>query len=129
MSGYKDDIISILKHNSMYHREATGLILGQSGGRELLEHLESKMFPVIGKYEKSIILFDYIVLNRYQVDVPSLIKAFSSVSVGGIIVLELDGETDYGKNYYSQFGGFSANKIKYDDRYYMVIHSGVDYGD
>jgi hypothetical protein len=129
MSGFKDDIITILRQNNLYHREACGLIRGRSGGSELLEELQKQQFPVVGNYEKPIVLFDYIVLNRFYENVSYLMKAFANVSVGGLIILELDDETEYTNNYACIFGGFSAHKVKFGTRAYLVIHAGVDYGD
>jgi hypothetical protein len=127
MSGFRDDVISILRQNDLYHKTATGLVLGKSNDG-LLEELQKKGFPVIGHFEKDVILFDYIVMNRFYEDARSLMSAFASVNVGGLIIMELDDGDDYGKTYVSQFGSFTATKVKYGDNQYLVIHSGVDYG-
>lgn len=129
MSGFKEDVLSILRQNNLYHRDASGLIKGRAGSVELLEYLQKQEFPVVGNYEKQIILFDYIVLNRYYENVHFLMKALSSVNVGGIIILELDDETEYSNKYTSIFGKFTATKVKFGTRAYLVIHAGVDYGD
>ena len=34
----------------------------------------------------------------------------------------------YSDKMVSSFGGFSADKVKYGNEFYIVIHSGVDYG-
>jgi hypothetical protein len=128
MSGFKEDVISILKHNNMYHRDASGLILGKTVNRGLVKELQEKMFPVVDHYEKFIVRFDYIVIGLLRVDVTTLIKAFATVNTGGLIILELDNYTDFENKYTSLFGGFSADVVKYEDRGYLVIHSGVDYG-
>jgi hypothetical protein len=129
MSGFKDDVISILKQNNMYHREATGLLRGKSGDSDLLETLQKQGFPVTGNYEKFVIRFDYIVLNNFFADMRELLRALEEVNVGGIIVIEIRKDENYKAQYVSMFGSFSVNKVKYEDREYLVIHAGVDYGD
>lgn len=128
MSGYKDDVISILKHNNMYHRDATGLLRGRSGNGDLLATLEKEGFPVVSQYQKFVVRFDYIVLNNFYADMKELLRALEEVNTGGLIVIEVRADENYKPKYTSIFGGFSVDKVKYENREYLVIHSGVDYG-
>lgn len=129
MSGFREDVITILKHNNMFHREAMGWVREQPGSG-LAEDLQKLHFPVTTKFEKSVIRFDYIVLNRNYETVNYLMQALAIVSVGGLIIMELDDGSEYNSDYVSLFGGFSANRVKFgEDRYYLVIHNGVDYAD
>ena len=128
MSGFREDVISILKQNNMYHKEAIGLIKGHLDDG-LFETLQEEKFPVSKKFEKFVLYFDYIVLNNFQEDVETLLFALASVSTGGLIVLEItDSEYTYQDRYVSQFGLFSVTKVKYEDRTYLVFRNGLEYG-
>lgn len=113
----------------MYHNKALGWIRGKSGGSELLEMLRNNGFPVTDRYGKPVVLFDYIVLNRYYDDAISLLDALSSLSIGGLLVLELHSDRkNYKPVYKSMFANFTGTVVKYGDNMYLVIHNGADYG-
>ena len=129
MSGFKDDVISILKQNGMYHKEAIGLIkYSRLLKSSLVDTLQKEGFPVTEKFEKFVIRFDYIVLGTEYLSIPMLLSALSHLSVGGLLVLELNSYQSYKDRYTSLFGNFSATKVKYDGRQYLVIRNGADYG-
>ena len=131
MNGFKDDVLSILRDNVFLHKEALGLVVFGNEipeARELLEDLEERKFPVAGKTEKLVVLFDYIVLHRDAVNLPSMLQAINDLSNGGIIILDVSDEPEnYENSYISHFGNFSISKVKYDTRAYLILHPGVDY--
>jgi len=127
MSGFENDVISILKTENFLHREAIGFIV-DSGN--LLDELYKRNLPVTG-IVNGIDKFDYIVLPSNRVNVRRLFRVLSELRNDGIIILELTGlkdEHQFQKKYVSMFAGFIATKVRYEERTYMVIHSGVDYG-
>ena len=126
MSGFKSDVISILRDNVLLHGEAMGWIVGST---ELYEELTKKKFPVTEKADKLVFLFDYVVISAAKRTFDSLLKALTSLSNLGVIVVEItDVQDRYDKEYRSYFGGFAARKLKYQDRAYLVIRQGLDYG-
>ena len=132
MSGFKDDVISILRDNMMFHAEASGWIIQQHilpKTSELLEELQSRMFAVIGRHSKPIFLFDYVIISREHLTVNWLMAAFAQLKENGVMILEIESQNlAFAPKYSSLFGKFTGTKVKYDDRTYIVIHSGVDYG-
>lgn len=132
MSGFKDDVISILRDNVMLHAEAMGLVLDADAGeesRELLQELQKRKFPVTDRVDKHVFMFDYIVIHRDYLFISSLLQAFSWAGRQGIVILDITGKADmFSKRLVSAFGGFIVQKLIYQDRAYLVIKNGVDYG-
>jgi hypothetical protein len=132
MSGFREDVVSILRDNVMLHAEAMGLLLdGDSNeeSRELLKDLQDRKLPVTDGVSKHVFLFDYVILHRDSLFVNTLIRTFSLVSTLGMIILDVTGKADmFHKEYISKFGDFSIHKLIYGDRAYLVIKKGTDYG-
>ncbi len=131
MSGFRDDVLCILRDNTMLHGEARGLVVGSgNGAKQLLEYLIGKKYPVSSTLIKPMFRFDYIVLDTFRNDLPEVMDAFSSVEMGGIIIIDVTNIRDLLRPHYaSVFADFTATKLKYvDNRAYLVIHKGVDYG-
>lgn len=130
MSGYKDDIVSILKHNNMYHNLALGFISGiLSDGRmgNLLDHLHNLGLKVSGKRGDA--TWDYIVIPNKIVSARTILMALSSINAGGIVILEIsEAQRKYQEKYLRIGTNQSATKVNYEDRYYLIIHTGEDYG-
>lgn len=133
MSGFKDDVISILRQNGYLQRDALGWIVNNNNvsmANDLYEELIKHKFPVTNKAEKLVANYDYIIVDRYNRDAETILRAFASLSTGGLMVLEIsDFFYKFWDKYVSTFAGFTATKVQYADRRYMVIHAGVDYGD
>lgn len=130
MSGFKDDVLAILRDNVLLHGEAMGLIVAGWKGKykELLDDLHSRKFPVTDRNEKQVFRFDYIVLPWYS-GIHGLLKALAVLNKLGIVILEIDKDNDqYYNKYSSIFADITVTKVSYGDRKYLVIHSGVDYG-
>lgn len=132
MSGFKDDVLSILKANHILQKESIGLVALDGfffpEVQELYDYLVENKYIVVSKRVKEVINFDYIVFPLGNYSTEDIIYALSNLSVGGIIVLEVSG-IDWNDRYISRFGGFTANKVKFNGTYYVVIHGGMDYGD
>lgn len=132
MSGFKDDVISILRDNVLLHAEAMGLIMAAEDHwetRELLKYLENEKLPVSGKVEKIVLLFDYVIMHRELVCTLAFLDAFANVGKMGIIIVDVSDEpSSYESVYKSYFGNFTVSKLKYGNRTYLVFHKGVDYG-
>ena len=132
MSGFKDDVIAILRDNVMLHAEAMGLIMeGESwqDSKELLKDLQSRNFPVTDRADKHVFLFDYVVVPLEYAFVNTLLKAFTLVGRMGLIIIDITGKSDmFFKRAVSTFGSFTIHKLTYGDRTYLVIKQGEDYG-
>jgi len=133
MNGFSQDIISILKHNVMYHHSAIGLILNGDefpNSFSLVQVLRLNRYLIETKIDK-MIKYDYIVINRGSLNVRMFLSCLTSLSAGGILILEITGsDSRYEDKYLNLIGGtMSATKIRYEDRSYIVIHTGEDYGD
>lgn len=132
MNGFKDDVISILKDNTMFHADASGWIVQQHTlpkTSELIRELQDRKFAVIGRHNKEVFRFDYVVISKEHLTPNWLLAAFAKLSENGIIIIELeDNSLAFANQYVSRFGGFTGTKVKYNGNYYLVIHSGVDYG-
>lgn len=132
MSGFRFDVISILRENVMLHGEALGyIVLGdeEENAHELFLDLQERKFPVASRITKPVVLFDYIVIPKEIVCVPMLMSAFASLSRLGLLIIEVSDEKDmYYKSYSSVFGDFTVTKVVFDDRAYLVVHAGADYG-
>lgn len=130
MSGFKDEVISILRQNGMYHREALGLIK-ETGflTPTLLPALQAEKFPVTDKFGKPVLNFDYVVLSQEYNSLNQLLTGLASLSIGGLLILEVTNQTAYRDRYVSLFGNFSVTKVKYPGRTYLVFRNGIDYGD
>ena len=128
MSGFKDDIISILRHTNMFHRESIGLIRGDSlRVKELLDYLgDRKLLADIKVYP--ITTYDYVVILSEDVSTPNVLKSLAILNTGGIIILEITEKQRKYQEKYLRIGSMSATKLHYEDRYYLVIHAGEDYG-
>jgi hypothetical protein len=132
MSGFREDVLAILRDNVMLHGEAMGLIMNgavDDDSRELLKDLQNRKFPVTDRVDKHVFLFDYIVLPRYLSTAAALLRALSLVGRLSVIIMDISNVADYyNSRYTTQFGDFTANKVKYQDRTYLVIKNGTDYG-
>lgn len=126
MSGFKDDVLNILRDNVLLHGEAMGLVQFHT---ELLKELQSRKFPVTDTASKPVFLFDYVVISEPYVALPTVLWAMTVLSSLGIIILDVTSwKNEFQKEYKVAFGGFMAHRINYEDRYYVVIHKGTDYG-
>lgn len=132
MSGFKDDVLAILRDNVLLHGEALGWVVRESAktpkNYEVLKYLQDNKYPVADRETKPVVLFDYIIIDYSNLNLHNLLKAFSLSSSGGIIIVEV---TDYPyelSKYYRILGVKWANVVSYQDRKYLVVHSGVDYG-
>jgi len=129
MSGFKDDVISILRHNSILQKESVGFVMTETStlAEELFQELKERKFLVTNKRTKLVLQYDYVVIpSGYNWE--NFLYAFSVLSTGGVIVLEAN-EKVWSDKYVSLFGGFTGTKVRYEDRIYIVIHGGVDYAD
>ena len=131
MSGFNDDIVSILKHNNMLHSVALGFISGiNSDGRmgNLLDHLFNLGMRVSGIRGDA--TWDYIVIPNKIVSARTVLMALSSINAGGIVILEIsEAQRKYQEKYLRIGTNQSATKVQYEDRYYLIIHTGEDYGE
>ncbi len=130
MSGFKDDIISILRQNVLLHGEAIGCIIASDGNyeaRELYNEMANRKLLVSMSAREFVFFYDYVVITA-EWGIETLLNAFSLLSENGIIIVQAPNEKIFNDRYTSLFGKFTATKLKYDRNYYMVIHSGVDYG-
>lgn len=132
MSGFSDDVISILRHNLMLNKESVGWLvhgLGSQNTRELGQKISSMGFLITPKKTKPVINYDYIVISNLHLTANALLDAFSRLSINGIMIVEVtDNWQKFDEKYVSLFANFVATKVQYDNRTYMVIHSGADYG-
>lgn len=132
MNGFKDDVISILRDNVMLHGEAIGWIMTNprvTMTADLYKYMVDNKYPVTPRSEKSVLYYDYIVIDRYTRSVTNLLRAFANVSENGLIVIEISDELpNFSDRYVSKYGNFTATRVQYGDRYYLVLRTGVDYG-
>lgn len=132
MSGFRDDVIAILRDNVLLHSEAMGLVMEAYSWpqtRELLKDLEDRKMPVTDRADKHVFLFDFVVIPQEWLYVHTLLRAFTLVGNLGIIIIEVTGKADlFKKELVSQFGNFTVTKLTYGDRAYLVVHQGADYG-
>ena len=133
MNGFSQDIISILKHNVMHHSSSLGLILGATDIEEAftaLRQLHLNGLLVESKLN-DFVRFDYIVIPKQLLNVRKFLSCLTRLASGGIMVLEITGSEDkYEDKYLNMVGGtMSGTKVRYQDRSYIVIHTGEDYGD
>ena len=130
MSGYKDDIVSILKHANLLHSKSVGYIKGVGSNGEagnLLDHLTNLGLSVTGIHEN--ILWDDIIIPQSMVSTRAILQALSGINSGGIVILEVtEKQSKYQSKYLRLGADKSATKVQYGDRYYLVIHTGDDYG-
>lgn len=132
MSGFNDDIIAILKDNTLFHVHSVGCVCGSvlsrnSRAQSLLSALRTKGLLVSRKMHRSY-LYDYIIIPKEQFGAKVLLKALSKLGIGGIIIVEVGENSDLESRYVSLFGNFTATTVVYEGRKYLVLHSGVDYG-
>ena len=131
MSGFNDDIVSILKHTNMYKGTALGFISGSSTNERMADlqlHL-MRLGCIVSGTDRGSITWDYIVIPNEFVSARTVLLALSSINAGGIIILEIsEAQRKYEK--YLRIGtNQSATKVQYEDRYYLIIHTGEDYGE
>jgi hypothetical protein len=126
-----NDIVSVLKHNHMVHSDSYGLVLGTPGdGKDTLDLLFSLGLKVTGKRDLKITTWDYIIIPRDFLNPRVFLQTLTSLNSGGIIVLDVTGEDEsFEKRYSNPNRSFSATKVRYEERSYIVIHLGEDYGD
>lgn len=131
MSGFKDDVLNILRENVLLHGEAIGWIVRNHAKHpdnwELLKYLEEKRFPVTDKETKPVIKFDYIVIDKRNLNLATLLKAFSLLANQGVVIMEITDNPKKFEKHYNLFGTLSVTRVIYEDRHYLVVHSGVDY--
>ena len=130
MSGFKNDVLAILDSNTILQKESVGWVLTQHttpDNSSLYYYLLTNNFPVTNQFEKTVFFFDYIVIDRLNANLKNILKALSLLNIGGVLVIEID-EDYFDATYHSVFGNFTVTKVKYDDRKYLVFHTGVDYG-
>jgi hypothetical protein len=134
MSGFKEDIVSILKQNDLLHNKSVGLIAGASVSdsreRNLYNELTKIGLKLANKLEP---LFspDYIVLLSDIISTRTLLMALGSITQSGIIILEITGKDQkYQDSYINKAttNSINASKVLYEDRTYLVFHTGADYG-
>ena len=128
MSGFKDDVLSILRDNLMLHGETVGWVLSEDV--ELVTELEKrKLLLIKTKFPKRVFLIDYVVLAKEYISVSFLLRAFSLLSKMGIIILDVSNwNSKLVDEYISVFGNFVGTPLNYGNRQYIVIHAGADYG-
>ncbi len=130
MNGFKDDVITILRNHMLVQKNAIGFIPGQAGTGELIKYLADSGVLVVTKNEKPIVQFDFVVFNKFYTDLHNFLYALATTSVGGVIVLDVTNDPHlFKERYVSLFAGITATKVKFEDRSYLVVHNGVDYGD
>ena len=118
------DVVSILKHNVMLNISSLGLIV-DSGN--LLDCLYNLKLHVTGLTDGA--KFDYIFIPTHKVSIRRLLRALTDLKSGGIIIVQLEDKfEDFEPIYKNTSNLFFATKVKYDNRYYLIIHSGEDYG-
>jgi hypothetical protein len=126
MSGFNEDIVSILKHNTLFNRVSVGWIIGDMN---LLDYLYSLKLSVTG-ISKGMNRFDYIIISEEYINTRRLLRVLTDIDNGGIIILQLGNKVEEFEPVYRNLANkFFATKVKYDNRYYLVIHQGEDYGD
>ena len=133
MNGFSYAVTSILKHNVMYHASSLGLVLNGDlfpAASELLSQLRANNLLVESKLN-NFVRFDYIVMPKYVLNIRKFLSCLTRLASGGIMVLEITGsDNKYEDKYLNIVGGtMSATKVRYQDRSYIVIHTGEDYGD
>jgi hypothetical protein len=115
----------------MLHSDSIGLIFpsNSSRGSEVLDHLYSLGMRVSGVVDKNISKWDYIVITKDKVSFKALLRAVSMLNFGGVIILEITGKSkQYSDKYLSSIGNLKITKVFYQDRRYLVLHTGDEYG-
>lgn len=130
MSGFRNDIISILRHNNLLHKKSIGLFYGSDVDtriKEVVRELIAYGYLVSAIDEN--IVWDYIVIPTKIVDAEKVLRALSLISAGGIVILEVTEEQRKYQEKYLRVGtNMSATKVQYEDRYYLILHTGDNYG-
>jgi len=134
MNGFKYDVISILRHNLMVQPFSMGAILADPQDKdsyELYEYLVDKNSCVVTRGIGNLTKYNFIVITKPLMSTRNLIKSLTELRRGGLIILEITGkDSRYEDKYLNMVGGtMSATKLRYEDRSYIVIHTGEDYGD
>ena len=132
MSGFKDNVILILRHNGMLQGESVGWVVTGNNNfnktEELTQALRDMKFLVVNNPQKPVVLFDYVVIDSYrQYDTPKLLKALDNLKEDGIIIVQVTPGL-YQDKYVSRLGAFTITKVKLGEEEYLVFHTGVDYG-
>lgn len=133
MSGFKYDIISILRHNVMIHPYSLGAILADpldADSKELYEYLVDKNSCVVTRGMGNLTKYNFIIITKSFLSARNLIKSLTELKRGGVIILDITNkDARYQDKYLNIVGGtMSATKLRYEDRSYIVIHTGEDYG-
>lgn len=130
MNGFSQDIISILRHCVMFHKEAKGLLVGAKTNektKELFKELKERGLLVSDKRER--IFWDYIVIPSELLSIRVLITAITEIDTGGIVIIEVTGKDKrYEDRYKGSVGNLGVTKVFYEERSYLVIHTGDEYG-
>jgi len=136
MSGFKDNVILILRNNGVLQGESVGWVVKSKRGfgkteqqtTELIEAIRAMKFLVVGNPQKPIVLFDYVVMDSFnQYNTPALLKALDNLKEDGIIIVQVTPGL-YQSKYTSRLGSFTITKLELGNEDYLVFHSGVDYG-
>ena len=134
MNGFKDDIVSILKHNMMFHRSSIGLLIGVDSDQRLKELMalldEASLISTgIESPDRWYITWDYILIPKGKARISTLLKSLSCLNTGGIIIVEITGLNEFFQDKYKNLAiGMNATKVIYEDRSYMILHRGEEYG-
>ena len=117
----------------MLHADASGWVVQQHilpKTSVLLKDLQNRNFAVIGRHSKQMFLFDYVIISREHLTVNWLLSAFANLKDNGMIILEItDYPMTFDNRYVSRYAGFTATKVNYENRKYLVLRKGLDYGD
>ena len=132
MNGFSADVISILKHCNMCHTSSYGVVLGGTSiedGKNVYDYLSQLGLRVASGYMKHISMWDYIIIPRKQSSVRRLVEALTSLNSLGIIIVETTGTDAKIEERYSNVNSqLSATRVVYEDRSYLVVHTGNEYG-
>lgn len=126
MSGFKEHLVEILKTNNLLHGDSIGMVFFDA---EICEYLYDKYKVLASSDAVDLNEFDYIFVKSKFITLQFVMKLFTYLNDNGILILEITPESvKFDKKYLSKFGNFTGTKVTYDDKTYLIIHSGVDYG-
>ena len=132
MSGFNTDVVSILKHCNMCNTSSYGAVLGGTdakAGKDVYDYLSKLGLRVANGYMRQIKMWDYIIIPRKHSSVRRLVEAITSLNSLGIIIIETTGvDAKIEERYNSVDSVLSATKVVYEDRSYLVVHTGNEYG-
>lgn len=134
MSGFKYDVVSILRHNVLVQPYSLGAILANFESqdiKELYNYLSDMHKCVLTNGVDKLTKYNFIVIDTTHLSTRNFLKSLTELRRGGLIILNITGkDAKYQDKYLNIVGGtMSATKLRYEDRSYIVIHTGEDYGD